>query len=400
MTSSQSTDFKSIATFHRQLLLENILPWWLRHAMDPQGGGLCSCIADDGTILSHEKYIWSQVRGLWTFAAAYRRVHPDPAYLEAAENLLDFCLRFGRNSDGDWIFRVDRDGRPLEGPESIQTDAYAICALVEFAHIGGKRSDEALAAARQTFMRTLSRIRNPGSYKTKPYPMPEGTKAQRVSMQFSLSYWDLGKLTCDTQVLEEAERLSNDVLSNFWRPEEKAVLEYLSLDNSPLPPPAGTYTSPGHGIETAWFQIENLRHTGDRSRLGRAAEAMRWSLEKGWDPEHGGLFLGMDLHGKEPWLPNGDTKIWWPHCEALCGTLLAHEVTGASWAMGWYQRVLDWSLAHFPDHEHGEWRQRLDRTGKPITQVVALPVKDPFHLPRALIYAMESAGRLSHLPGT
>jgi N-acylglucosamine 2-epimerase len=39
--------------------------------------------------------------------------------------------------------------------------------------------------------------------------------------------------------------------------------------------------------------------------------------------------------------------------------------------------------------EVGEWRQRLDRKGKPMTTVVALPVKDPFHLPRALILSLE-----------
>jgi len=388
-------DYTAIAGFHRRMLLDDILPWWLRHSIDRESGGLCSCIADDGAIISHDKFIWSQVRALWTFAAAYRRVHADPVYFDTANALLDFCLKHGRTTEGDWHFRVSRDGELIEGPESIQTDAFAICALVEFTRIGGARAGEALAAAQRTFERTLSRLNNPGSYRTKPYPIPEGTKAQRVSMQFSLAYWELGKLTDDARVLREAARLSDDVLANFIRADEQVVLEYLALDNTTLPPPIGTYTSPGHGIETAWFQIENLRHTGDTKRLQLAADAMRWSLEKGWDQEYGGLFLGMDLHGGEPFLPNGDTKIWWPHCEAICGLLLAAEVVTGDWPMEWYQRVLDWSLAHFPDREHGEWRQRLDRRGQPTDRVVALPVKDPFHLPRALIYAMESAERLA-----
>lgn len=391
-------DYAAIAAFHRGLLRDDILPWWLRHAMDHEHGGLCSCIADDGTVLSREKFIWSQVRALWTFAAAYRRVDPEPAWLAAAEHLLDFCLRFGRNPEGDWIFRVTPEGKPLEGPESIQTDAFAICALVEFARLQHPRSGEALDAARASFERTLARFGKPGSYRTKPWPMPEGTKAQRVSMQLSLAWWELGKLTGDPRVLAGAAKLSDDVLDHFCRPELGVVLEYLGLDDRPLPPPVGTYHNPGHGVETAWFQIENLRHTGDKARLGRAAEAMRWSLERGWDPEHGGLFLGMDLLGGEPYLPNGETKIWWPHCEAICGLLLAAEVTDAAWPAEWYRRVLDWSLAHFPDREHGEWRQRLDRAGRPIDKVVALPVKDPFHLPRALIYAAESAERLANRP--
>jgi N-acylglucosamine 2-epimerase len=43
--------------------------------------------------------------------------------------------------------------------------------------------------------------------------------------------------------------------------------------------------------------------------------------------------------------------------------------------------------------ETGEWRQRLDRRGDPISTVVALPVKDPFHLPRAAILAVQLLDR-------
>jgi N-acylglucosamine 2-epimerase len=375
------------------MLVDEILPWWLRHALDRECGGICSCIGDDGRILSYEKFVWSQVRALWTFAAAYRRVERRPEYMATATKLLEFCLRFGRTYDGDWRFRVTREGKELEGPASIQTDAFAICALVEYAAAAGPCAGMALDAAWETFERTLTRLNQPGSYQTKPYPLPPGAKAQRVSMQFSLAYWELAKLTGDARARAEAERLSRDVLENFCRPAERAVFEYLALDNSRLPGPIGSYLSPGHGVETAWFQIENLRATGQD--LSRAVDAMRWSLERGWDPEFGGLFLGVDLDGGEPFLPNSDTKIWWPHCEAICGLLLTYEVCRQAWALEWYQRVLDWSLAHFPDREHGEWTQRLDRQGRRINTVVALPVKDPFHLPRALIYAVECAERLA-----
>jgi N-acylglucosamine 2-epimerase len=41
------------------------------------------------------------------------------------------------------------------------------------------------------------------------------------------------------------------------------------------------------------------------------------------------------------------------------------------------------------DWQHGEWRQKLQRDFTPMTGVVALPVKDPFHLPRSLILQIE-----------
>ena len=42
----------------------------------------------------------------------------------------------------------------------------------------------------------------------------------------------------------------------------------------------------------------------------------------------------------------------------------------------------------------GEWRQKLDREGRPFTATVALPVKDLFHLPRVLILCIEVLERL------
>ena len=69
--------------------------------------------------------------------------------------------------------------------------------------------------------------------------------------------------------------------------------------------------------------------------------------------------------------------------------LLARSLTGASWCDNWYNRLHQWSFDHFSMPEVGEWRQRLDRQGVPLKNFVALPVKDPFHLPRSLILGVQ-----------
>ena len=57
--------------------------------------------------------------------------------------------------------------------------------------------------------------------------------------------------------------------------------------------------------------------------------------------------------------------------------------------MEWYENVHEWSWAHFPMPECGEWWQRLDHRGNRMTELIALPVKDPFHLPRAATLIVE-----------
>ena len=72
----------------------------------------------------------------------------------------------------------------------------------------------------------------------------------------------------------------------------------------------------------------------------------------------------------------------------------AYELTREPWCLEWYHSVHQYAFAHFPHPIAGEWIQRLDRTGTPATEFVALPVKDPFHLPRTLLLALESLERV------
>jgi N-acylglucosamine 2-epimerase len=146
---------------------------------------------------------------------------------------------------------------------------------------------------------------------------------------------------------------------------------------------------PGHAIESMWFLLRWARRTNRQDVTVRAAEVIRWHLEAGWDPQYGGIFLGIDAAGNTPFLANAEKKVWWPHTEALYALLLAHKLTGEAWCWEWYQRVHEWSFAHFNDAPSGEWRQRLDRAGNSISELIALPVKDPFHLPRAVILTLE-----------
>ena len=67
----------------------------------------------------------------------------------------------------------------------------------------------------QTYRRTWEKFSQPGSYQTRPYPVPPNTKAQRVSMQLSLSYWDLAKLTGDATVREHAMRLTDADVARY-----------------------------------------------------------------------------------------------------------------------------------------------------------------------------------------
>jgi N-acylglucosamine 2-epimerase len=172
------------------------------------------------------------------------------------------------------------------------------------------------------------------------------------------------------------------------------LYEFVKLDDSLCTAPPGRVVNPGHVIESMWFMLHLFQRENDRARIQQAIEAIQWHLELGWDDEYGGLFLARDAEGSF-WEKKWDMKIWWPHTEALYALLLAYSICKESWCLEWFQRVHDYAFSHFPVPEYGEWLQNLDRQGKPVNELIALPVKDPFHLARALIY---SVGVLEQLP--
>jgi N-acylglucosamine 2-epimerase len=172
----------------------------------------------------------------------------------------------------------------------------------------------------------------------------------------------------------------------------------VQQDGSLIDTPQGRSIVPGHAIESMWFMIHIFRRQGDEARLQQAIETIHWHLEVGWDDEYGGLVHALDADGATPWWRFADSKLWWPQTEALYALLLAYELAGEAWCLEWFEQVHNYAFSRYPVPEFGEWTQKLNRHGQKITETVALPVKDPFHLPRALIYCIEVLERLAEGP--
>jgi len=357
---------------YRRLLAEGIVPFWMR-ALDHEFGGVFSCMSEDGAILSTEKYTWSQARFAWTLSALYNRFEPRPEFIAHARKTIDFLLKHGRDARGRFVYRTTREGVPLEEATSIYSDCFVAYGINEYCR--AVPDDGLRRAADEILRRVKLRVEEPDFSETAPYVLPPGRRAHGLPM-----------ILIEVTGEDPYPRL---VMDRFVRPERRLLVEFLTRDYKELPGSEGTFVNPGHAIESMWFVMHWAQRRGDREMIGRASEVLQWHLEAGWDREYGGIFLGIDAEGGIPFLPHSDKKMWWPHTEALYALLLAYRLTGERWCMEWYWRVHEWSFAHFPMREAGEWRQRLDRQGRPTTEVVALPVKDPFHLPRAVMLILE-----------
>ncbi len=385
MPNPQTCNRAELAALYRALLLDGIVPFWWTHGLDREHGGVLSSMQEDGRLLSTGKYLWSQGRFAWVASALHARIEPRDEFLDAARATVGFLLRHGRDEHGHWVYHTTRDGRVVEGPVSIYSDCFAVYGLSEYYRI--TRDQQAIDVALETYSSIRARVEDPHFNAVAPYNLPHHRRPHAIPMILTEVSNELAQTTGDSAIDRAAGEYAERILNHHVRP-DNILVEFRDWNYQPLPPNEGTAVMPGHGIESMWFILHWARRHNRRDMIAKAAAIVRAQLETAWDPEFGGLYLATDAEGHTPFLANAEKKVWWPHTEALYALLLLHDLTAEPWCMEWYARVHEWSFAHFP-MPCGEWRQRLDRAGNPITGLIALPVKDPFHLPRAVILILQ-----------
>jgi N-acylglucosamine 2-epimerase len=376
------------ARLYRTTLVDDIAPFWLRHGIDKQHGGIGNMLDDAGNVTGTDKYLWSQGRALWTFSALYNRIAPNPQWLAFAEHIFKYLsLRDNaRDEQGRWVFRLDKDGKLIDPNISIYVDAFVLAGMTEY--YAATRNETALKLALETYENTRQRLATPGSYQMAPYHLPAGMKTHGVAMMFSLMYHELGRVLGRKDIIDAGLDHSYQVLNHFYRPERDLIVEFVTLDGKYVDSTEGRCCVPGHALESLWFQIYIFERTGDAQAIQTCCRLIKRHLELAWDEKYGGLILAIDVDGIDPpYWKYPMHKPWWVAAEALAATAYAYAHTHERWCLEWHRKVQEYAFAHYPVPT-GEWSQWVDREGRRMGNAF-LPVKDPFHLPRALIYLVD-----------
>ncbi|MFM7928073.1 MAG: AGE family epimerase/isomerase, partial [Pirellula sp.] len=102
-------------TNFQAVLLDDVIPFWIRHGWDRLHGGMITSLDRDGSIVDTDKSIWFQGRAAWMFATLYNTLGKDPQWLEVATSCIGFLDRFGSSKDpaAKLYFTVTREGKPL-----------------------------------------------------------------------------------------------------------------------------------------------------------------------------------------------------------------------------------------------------------------------------------------------
>ena len=288
-------------------------------------------------------------------------------------------------------FTVTRDGRPLRMRRYVFSEAFATIAFAAYAKATGesRAADEAV----RTFATYLRYSFEPGAMlpKFEPTRPTMGLGSHMIGMvtaqeiRANLGDITVSGKTCSDWISSSIAEIERD----FLKPEYQALMEVVAPNGSVIDHIDGRTLNPGHAIECAWFIMHEGRRRKDQRLIALGAKILDWMWARGWDNEHGGLLYFTDVFGKpvqEYW---HDMKFWWPHCEAIIATLLAWKLTGEPRYAAMHAQVHDWSFAHFPDREHGEWYGYLHRDGTVSQRAKGNMFKGPFHLPRMLLFCSE-----------
>lgn len=369
---------------YRRTLLEDVIPFWMKHSPDREFGGYLNCLDRDGSVYNTDKAMWIQCRTVWTFSKLCNEIERREEWIRTARLGYEFITKHGFDSDGRMHFVVTRDGRPLRKSRYLYTETFGVICCAAYSK--ATASEEALVQAKKTYRLLVDLYRSPGRLTPKINPETRSTISHAMPMILLSTTQELRRVDSDPLYREVVDQSIDQILNLFLKRDQRALFETVAPNGDRIDSPEGRCLNPGHAIETSWFLMHEAKERNDTSLLKNALDILVWSLEWGWDKDYGGLLYFVDVEGKPTEQLEWDMKLWWPHTEALYALLLAHQLTGDPVFEKWYDRVHDWSFAHFPDKEYGEWFGYLHRDGSLALRLKGSMWKGPFHLPRALLY--------------
>lgn len=373
-----------------EYLTGDVLPFWLKNAIDDENGGIFTQLERDGTLYGSEKSVWFQGRALWTFSKAYNLTQ-NGEYLAAAKKIYSFLPRC-TDTDGRLFFTVTKEGQEIQKRRYYFSETFAAIGCAQYYKATGdaeawERAERYFATAKACFDDPSL---NPPKYKI-------SSKALSPVMIMMSTARSMAECAPDKERYSALAReyASEVIRGGYFNGEVGALLESVSLDGGFINTPSGRVVNPGHSLETAWFLMaEGLIEKNDEA-LSLAKKIIDLTMPLGLDRKNGGIIAFCDCMGKPATALEWDMKLWWPQNEAIIANRMAYEIFGEEKYNESYESLCDYAFSHFADKECGEWYGYLHYDSTPSSTLKGNIFKGPFHLPRMLMILNEiDSGRM------
>ena len=378
----------------------NILPFWIRHGVDPATGAFVGSLTNDLQVdPAAERGALLACRILWTFSAAHHR-YGQADYLAMADRAYaDLLAHFHDPQYGGFYWSIAADGRVRRDRKQVYGQAFAIYALSEYHRASGRREPLDLAIAVYRLLEDHAREPEFGGYveafsrtwqpiadqRLSPVDLNE-PKSQNTHLHVMEAYANLLRVWRDAELRCALGELVQVMLDRIVDPRTAHLGLFFANDWS-LRHDRVSY---GHDIEAAWLLTDAAEAIGDPSLLARVqALAVRIAdvtLAEGVDAD-GAIFNEGGPRG----LTNTN-KEWWPQAEAVVGFLNAYQLRGDERHLRAALRTWEFIESRLIDRTHGEWLRGVTRDGQVLAGELKLGFwKCPYHNGRT---GLEAPARL------
>jgi mannobiose 2-epimerase len=382
----------------------DILPFWLKYAVDGEYGGFRGQIANDLTIdpLAHKGLILN-ARILWTFSKAYK-AYGDDVYLLTARRASEYIRQYFWDEEFHGVYwMVDHLGEPVETKKRIYGQAFTVYAMAEYAAASAEREplENAIALYRRIedashdeknggYFETYERDwKLAGEQRLSEVDMDE-KKSMNTHLHLLEAYANLLRIWNDDGLKQRLRELLRIFLDRIIDPETNHFRMFFDEawhDRSDR-------FSFGHDIEGSWLICEAAELLGDPVILKEAQTAAvkmaRAVFDQAIDIDGGLLYEGT---GKG--IIDFD-KHWWPQAEAVVGFLNAYELSGKDDFLKASEKSWEFIEEYIVDRRYGEWYWMVSRDGIPNTDKYKVdPWKCPYHNSRTCFEVMERVDRLA-----
>src|SRR5690606_27715824 len=329
-------EFEKYINLYRDNLLEDVVPFWMKNSLDKDYGGYFACLERDGSVFDTDKFIWLQCRQVWCFSMLYNTVEKKQEWLDVALHGADFLIKNGRDSEGNWFFSLNREGKALTQPHNIFSDCFATMAFGQLYKATGEKRFADIAV--DTFNSILSRKDNPKGKYNKAVDGTRPIEGFSLPMILSNLVMEVEHLLEPALVEKTIQEAIHSVMNVFYQPDLGLILENVDPDGKQVDAFEGRLVNPGHGLEAMWLIMERGVGNADKAWSGKAVAISLSSLEDGWDNEPGGIFYCRDIKHRRPRQPEWDQILWWEHMATMIplwkGYLYTDDGRRREWFLG------------------------------------------------------------------